>query len=215
MVVSILTCSLLVGGALEWGSSGIVANQAGKSARWTAGKSKDIIPHISSASLGAHQGDRLRFFRGALPIDRCSLPQCVGCKKKTNNNKKTNKSFDWQSGFAAWSWPNVKCKALQIYNQLNKYRTLSQTKCLQCTGCLRHHKKKKKSGCRFAPTDSLIRFQPLIQLPLVWQTFLLPPAAARKRAMTDALFRNRERKKKKKRIYEEWCTNINLPGTSF
>lgn len=134
MVDSILTCGLLVGGALEWGSSGIVANQAGKPARWTAGKSKDIILHISSASLGAHQGDRLHFFRGALPIDRCSLPQCVGCKKN-------QQQIAW---LTIWfrSLILAQCKASQIYNQLNKYRTLSQTKCLQCAACLRHHKKK-------------------------------------------------------------------------
>lgn len=137
MVDSILTCSLLVGGALEWGSSGIVANRAGKPARWTVGKSKDIILHISSASLGAHQGGRLYFFRGALPIDMIAVP----CNNAWDV-KKTNKSLDWQSDFAAWSWPDVKCKASQIYNQLNKYRIQSQTKCLQCAGCLRHHKKK-------------------------------------------------------------------------
>lgn len=68
LVDSMLTWCLLVGEAQVCGSFGIEADQAGKPARWTVGKSNDIIPHISSASLGAHQRDRVHFRRGAPPM---------------------------------------------------------------------------------------------------------------------------------------------------
>lgn len=65
---SMLTWSLLAGEAQVCVSFGIEADQAGKAARWTVGKSNDIIPHISSASLGEHQRDHVHFLRGAPPM---------------------------------------------------------------------------------------------------------------------------------------------------
>lgn len=160
-VDSMLTWSLLVGKAQVRGSCGIEADQAGKPARWTMGKSNDIIPHISSASLGAHQRDHVRFLRGAPPMYVIAV--------RCNNawDVKTNHLIDnlIYSLILALCWI---IEPRRFRSDTMKNRILSQIKCLQYVGCL--ERPKEGCGCHLTPKDSLIRFQPLIQLPPVWQT---------------------------------------------
>lgn len=158
------TWSPLVGKAQVRCSSGTEADQAGKPARWTVGKSNDIILLISSASLGAHQRDHAPFLRGAPPVYVIAV--------RCNNawDVKTNHLIDnlIYSPILAPCWIT---EPLRFTTNTMKNRVLSHIKCLQYAGCL--ERPKEECECHLTPKDSLIRFQALIQLSPVWQTFPL------------------------------------------
>lgn len=160
-VDSMLTWSLLVGEAQVCGSRVTEADQAGKPARWTVGKSNDIIPHISSASLGAHQRDHVHFLGGAPPM----YVMTVCCNNAWD--VKTNHLID----NLIYSLVLALCWIIEPHwyrTDTMKNTILSQIKCWQYADCLEHSK--TQSGCHLTPKDSLIQFQPLIRLPPVWQT---------------------------------------------